>query len=309
MNHRLENGRSYHVYKDGSKRADLSLHCNYLNSVSNQLTVHSDMQHHLFYLTLDGRLGLAPPCKPGAKVGRVLDLGTGTGIWAIDFGEEHPESEVLGIDLSPSQPEFVPSNVKFEIDDIEEDWLYSRPFDYIHSRLIQSGIADWKKYVTKAYDNLVPGGYLELQEADLTLKSDDDTLPSDSAMKKLGKLITEAADTFGRPFIDAPTIKQYLIEVGFEDVTLYCYKWPMNTWPKDSKYKELGNWHLINLLEALEAMAMAPLTRIHNWTREEVNVFLVDVRNEFKNRNIHAYHPVYSIVGRKPLKVDSPAPV
>jgi ubiquinone/menaquinone biosynthesis C-methylase UbiE len=32
---------------------------------------------------LKGKLGLAPVEKPR----RVLDLGTGTGIWAIEFGE------------------------------------------------------------------------------------------------------------------------------------------------------------------------------------------------------------------------------
>lgn len=63
---------------------------------STRLTVSSlpDFQHHIFYLSLDGRLGLAPPNLPGASVGRVLDLGTGTGIWAMDFGDEHPEAEV-----------------------------------------------------------------------------------------------------------------------------------------------------------------------------------------------------------------------
>lgn len=52
-----------------------------------------DLQHHIWYLTLDGKLGLAPPHNPDAKVGRVLDLGTGTGIWAMDFADEHPEAE------------------------------------------------------------------------------------------------------------------------------------------------------------------------------------------------------------------------
>lgn len=33
----------------------------------------------------------------------VIDIGTGTGIWAIDFADEHPESEVIGTDLSPIQ--------------------------------------------------------------------------------------------------------------------------------------------------------------------------------------------------------------
>lgn len=30
---------------------------------------------------------------------KVLDLGTGTGIWAIDYAHEHPEAEVIGLDL------------------------------------------------------------------------------------------------------------------------------------------------------------------------------------------------------------------
>lgn len=42
-----------------------------------------DLQHHLFLLTLDGRLCLAPI---GNNLQYVLDVGTGTGIWALDFG-------------------------------------------------------------------------------------------------------------------------------------------------------------------------------------------------------------------------------
>lgn len=36
-----------------------------------------------------------------------LDIGTGTGIWAIDFADEHPETTVIGTDLSPIQPDSV----------------------------------------------------------------------------------------------------------------------------------------------------------------------------------------------------------
>lgn len=59
------------------------------------LTSELDMQHEIFTYTIGDRLGRAPPCDEDAKVGRVLDVGTGTGIWAIDFGELHPEAEVF----------------------------------------------------------------------------------------------------------------------------------------------------------------------------------------------------------------------
>jgi ubiquinone/menaquinone biosynthesis C-methylase UbiE len=47
---------------------------------------------------LGNKLITAPITTPN----RVLDLGTGTGIWCIDFADEHPEADVKGIDLSPS---------------------------------------------------------------------------------------------------------------------------------------------------------------------------------------------------------------
>jgi ubiquinone/menaquinone biosynthesis C-methylase UbiE len=43
-----------------------------------------DLVHHLFHLLMDGKLHLAPISK---NPQRVLDIGTGTGIWAIDFAE------------------------------------------------------------------------------------------------------------------------------------------------------------------------------------------------------------------------------
>jgi hypothetical protein len=42
-----------------------------------------DIHHHISLLHLDGELHLAPI---GERPDRILDLGTGTGFWAIDMG-------------------------------------------------------------------------------------------------------------------------------------------------------------------------------------------------------------------------------
>lgn len=36
---------------------------------------------------------------------------------------QYPSAEILGNDISPIQPSLVPPNVKFEVDDIEQEWF------------------------------------------------------------------------------------------------------------------------------------------------------------------------------------------
>lgn len=63
-----------------------------------------------------GRWYLSPITEEGPPT-RVLDIGTGTGIWALEMGDRFPETKVYGIDLSPIQPTAVPSNVHFFVQD------------------------------------------------------------------------------------------------------------------------------------------------------------------------------------------------
>ncbi|KAL0781858.1 hypothetical protein CaCOL14_003193 [Colletotrichum acutatum] len=276
---RIENGRTYHKYKDGK----------YNLPNDERETERLDLQHTLFRLTFDDRLGTAPPNDPGSKVGRVLDVGTGSGIWAIDYGDEHPDSEVRGIDLSAAQPTFTPKNVKFLIDDLEEPWTYSRPFDYIHSRMMNSSIRDWREYIRNCYDNLNPGGYLELNEIDVKPLSDGGTLKPEHSISRTVEMLQEASELFERPYQDPRALKAVLMETGFTGVTMHHFKWPTKSWPKEPRHKELGVWHNENLTQGWEAICMAPLTRALRWTKNEVLVLMAENRRDFCDRNIHAY--------------------
>ncbi|KAH9241336.1 hypothetical protein K456DRAFT_1733766 [Colletotrichum gloeosporioides 23] len=288
-NFQLENGQTYHRYKEGK----------YQYPNDEKETERLDLQHELCLLTLDRTLGLAPPNDENSKVNRVLDLGTGTGLWAIDFGDVHPNAEVLGVDLSPPAAE-APPNVGFEVDDVEEPWTYTQPFDYIHSRFMTSSISNWDQYIQNSFSNLTPGGYFELLEVGGQLQSDDNTLRPDSAVVKSGKLLREACAILGRPFQSIPSLVDVMKEVGFVDIVMTKYKWPMNSWPKDPKHKLIGTWSLHNNIEGIEGWTMAAYTRALNWKKEEVQAFLVDVRNGLKDKSMHAYMPIYAIYGRKP---------
>ncbi|KAH7184942.1 S-adenosyl-L-methionine-dependent methyltransferase [Fusarium flagelliforme] len=294
LDYRRENGRTYHRYKDGKYNLPN-------DDIEKQRL---DLQHNLFILTLDNRLGLAPPNDPDSKVKRVLDVGTGTGIWAIDYADEHPDAKVIGVDLSPIQPGFVPPNVEFFVDDIEEPWTFSEPFDYVHSRMMTFSIRSWPELASNIYKNLVPGGYVELLEVDLFANSDDNTLTEDSEFSKLLHLLDEASTKIGRPFQDNKKNKGILQDAGFVNIVETVLKWPNNSWPKDKKHKEVGQWNNLNMdhFKGLEAISMAVLTRVLGWSLEEVTVFLAKVRKDLGNKAIHAYWPVYSTYGKKPLQ-------
>ncbi|KAI1071379.1 hypothetical protein LB507_011687, partial [Fusarium sp. FIESC RH6] len=285
-----ENGRTYHAYKAGKYHLP--------NDEAERERL--DLQHNLFLLTFEKKLGFAPPNLPDSQVKRVLDLGTGTGIWAIEFGDEHPHAEVIGVDLSPIQPIFVPPNVEFFVDDIHEEWEFSKPFDYIHSRMMNFSIPDWKEYLKKIYQNLAPGGYVEIQEIDVMMKSDDGTLRDDSAIMEWSNLLNEASIKLKQPYEKINKFADMMAKAGFTEIVYMRFKWPTNHWPKDKKYKELGVWNNANITAALEALTVAPFTKAHGWSIEEVQVFLSSVRKDLNDPKIHGYWPICSVYGKKP---------
>jgi 16S rRNA G1207 methylase RsmC len=80
-------GRRYHGYREGEYMLP--------NDETEQDRL--DMQHAIFRYSLDGKL-ITAPIEP-AQLHDVLDVGCGTGLWAIDVADEHPQAQVLGFDL------------------------------------------------------------------------------------------------------------------------------------------------------------------------------------------------------------------
>ncbi|KAN0122948.1 S-adenosyl-L-methionine-dependent methyltransferase [Hyaloscypha variabilis] len=285
-NHTYENGRRYHAFRAGSYYAPND------EAENDRL----DMHHHLATLLLKGKLHVAPI---GTNPQRILDLGCGTGIWAIDIGDEYPSAQVVGVDLSPTQPSMVPPNVQFEVDDVEGEWTYNTPFDLIHSRFMVASIKNWPKLVNQVYTHLKPGGWCEFKDWDFTLHSVDNSLPPDSHLIKHHQLLYQALGKIGLDWDTGRNLKRWVEEAGFENVEEQVLVVPIGTWPKDKHYKEIGAWHYVIKSEGLEAISLRLFTNVLGWTPEEVLVFLAKVRAELKDKNIHAQYNYTVVIGQK----------
>ncbi|KAF3915124.1 hypothetical protein ABW20_dc0101740 [Dactylellina cionopaga] len=244
-----------------------------------------------------GKLHGAPLDNPQ----KILDIGTGTGIWAIEMADSYPSAVVTGNDLSPIQPRWVPPNIKFEVDDVESEWTHPpNQFDLVYIRYMVGSIGDWPRLIKQAFTAIKPGGYIEILDPDCRIRCDDGSLPKDSALRKWAELFVSGADKGGRSVKDAPKYKEHIIDAGFAEVTEEIFKLPNAPWPKDKQLKEAGAYHLATFFEGLEALSMRLFTYFHEMTTEQVQVLLVDVRKEMKDHHIHTYFNLHRIYARKP---------
>ena len=137
--------------------------------------------------------------------------------------------------------------------------------------------------------HLKPGGWIEVVEMDFASTSDDGSLPADNYITKFQRYCTEATAKFGRRLDIAQRMGPMLAETGFKKLTETPFKLPMGPWPADKNLNAIGYFHREQFLEGVQGMAMGFFTRALGWTREEVEVFLVSVRQDLNNPKYHSY--------------------
>lgn len=217
-------------------------------------------------------------------------MGTGSGIWAIDVADKYPSARVIGVDLAPTQPNWVPPNCEFEILDVEAEWQHKpNSYDFIHGRELHLSIRDWPALISKCYEHLKPGGYLELATTVPLIGCDDNTMPPHSCYQQLADVFFEVADAMGADGHAPQKWKQQMTQRGFENVEEVAFKIPSNPWPKNKRLKDIGAFELVNF------HSFAPPAFKRGWidilkrNPDEIEVLLAHGMNEAKNRKIHSY--------------------
>lgn len=272
-----ENGRRYHAYHEGT----------YLYPNDEDEQDRLNLQHAIFRKLIGESLYLAPIEDPH----HILDLGTGTGIWATEIADQHPAAEVIGVDLSPIQSRWVPINCKFEVFDYEEDWTFDRKFDLVCGRMLIGSISNPSRLFDQIFASLAPGGWVEIQDV-CPPTTDDQTIPKGSAYQLWVENWVRGLRTAGRDPHLAASIPDLLRIAGFTKVQSTCFRVPQNTWPRDPWNKELGRLNEANITIGIEGLTLRTFIRNLGWTEKEVQVLLANVRRDIQDISIHAYWPV-----------------
>lgn len=305
------NGRTYHTF--GADRNTYVLPNDELEK--DRL----DMQFWAIHECFSGRYFFAPiSSNPQA----ILDVGTGTGTWAIDVGEMYPSATVTGTDLSPIQPSWVPPNVSFELHDCTvRPWGFSQKFDFVHTQLINGfAVRDegWVEFYSECYSNLRPGGWVESQEFDLKFRSDDNSIPEPSAVQKW---LTAWNDGAGGGFrINGAKLAAAMAKAGLVDLTVKKFKLPVGVW--DKSQLNSGMLSLMAMTEHIEGLSNRIFMENLGMSQEEMKAYTDPVVKEFRTKSVHGYWDMcvsgtfgsrlfadvcrYSVYGRKPLSLAEP---
>lgn len=150
--------------------------------------------------------------------------------------------------------------------------------------------------------HLRPGGWVEFQEVYHFPVSATCELSPEHPVVQFWSLIRDGLSKLGVDFhlVKDGRLEDMVREAGFVNVTERVFHLPIGVWPKNRVLKTVGLYWRTILLDGLQAIALGPLTRGLGWSKERVELFLVDVRRAYHDTASAMYMPFHIVYGQKP---------
>jgi len=118
---------------------------------------------------------------------------------------------------------------------MEDDWVEDQPYDYIHARFLAASIKDYPRLLKQCYEHTTPGGWVEMQDWDAMMYSEDGSTKGTS-IERYWEYVIPAFEKAGITIRPGPNLEKWFREAGFVDIHVEKCRMPLGTWPKDPYY-------------------------------------------------------------------------
>jgi ubiquinone/menaquinone biosynthesis C-methylase UbiE len=179
-------------------------------------------------------------------ISAVLDLGCGSGGWAMDIARQYPEISVTGVDNNESLLQYVRAHAKVrELENIQFQTMNilqpldfpDASFDLVNARCLFSSFTpkDWPPLLQECKRILRPGGTLRLTEMERANTNSP-------ALEKFWDIYAKALFVSGRSFSRTgrfigltPYLGSLLHEAGFEQIGNRAHTPDVSSWTPDAE--------------------------------------------------------------------------
>ncbi|CAG9953449.1 unnamed protein product [Clonostachys rosea f. rosea IK726] len=235
-------------------------------------------EHMIFCQLENGSLFRAPIDEPH----KVLDIGSGSGEWALNLLERYPNTEVVMMDINPMQPLMVPRRCTTYIDDANSPWTFrSYEFDLVHIRGLAGCIQDWPALFRQVFESLREGGYVEFCDTTLPKNSNDEWLQCSRIAHETGKNI-------GRPFdiTDQNICQQHMEQAGL--VIVKQIRRSVYLEPSMTSRKGISQDVLKATIQKLQGISEFGVSKL-GWAEEQINRQSEDTQRELEDPDVRPY--------------------
>ena len=187
---------------------------------------------------------------------------------------ERPSDQITATDLTiPNIKQ--PQNVQFVVADADEPWPFLRPFDFIHARMLSSGIHDWPHFLAQCWKYLMPGGKLELLDVTHPWRAEEALQDNDtSAFIKFGHAAESSWSLSGLDYQATKKHAERLRSLGFIQIEETSRRWPLGDWSDDPRERKIGALTLQNFQTFLRKAGRDILARNHSLSSEDIEMLV-----------------------------------